>query len=405
MKRWIALVLVAVMGLSLCACSGKYDKYQYINEMLDNGDYEGAVMAIYELYQQENGDSGENNGENGDSNDDPEDNAEPSDEEWNLLNEYCGLVARLNQYSEDNSNFYYYDDAEGIEYYGSVALAKTYARLSEMEGVDKWANSQYVQNQYSWYEGSWDRQEVLNRFTSVQDVSLRQTRTYVDNMGNESTNTQQSWKYDENGNLTYANPYVYHDLSHFSTYYRYEDEYDSDGKLTKRSYYSGDTLERIVTYSYDSNGYITNEHHVTNSSEVDYVFTCDAQGRVKTISWGTIIIGYTYNAAGNVTEILKTEYSSNGDVLYIKEMKYLYNPEGVLKSGTYTSSNYVFSYHHQRVDTYEYTCDARGRVISEVIHCGDDLYTTGDKAGEICSRADYETVRIDTEYGDYYFYH
>ncbi|MBR5867961.1 MAG: hypothetical protein IKZ21_00840 [Clostridia bacterium] len=52
MKKILALVLVCVMCLSLCACGEAklYKKYEAVITALENEDYEGAVSEIYNIY-------------------------------------------------------------------------------------------------------------------------------------------------------------------------------------------------------------------------------------------------------------------------------------------------------------------------------------------------------------------
>ena len=53
MKKILALVLVCVMCLSLCACGEEaklYEKYEAVITALENEDYEGAVSEIYNIY-------------------------------------------------------------------------------------------------------------------------------------------------------------------------------------------------------------------------------------------------------------------------------------------------------------------------------------------------------------------
>lgn len=428
MKKFIAMMLVLALALGLCACGGedKYAKYDYIDEMLYNGDYEGAVQAIYDLYQQEQNNGGDVGGDAGNETTEP---ARPTDEERELLWEYRDIVNNLNSYVTYGSISVYVDDA-WVD--GFRALAYYYGRLQELDVVDKWVGTQYFEDNFSGYSDiNWDRQAVLDSFTIVPDMKLYQSQTKEDNMGNVSTNTRTPWDYDENGVLIRVSSpgeYYVDRISHWSNNsdacYK---EYDESGRLVKETY-GASTVYALVTYTYDDAGHLTNQHTKTNNGEQDFAYTCDDQGRVVLISWegnetNKYTIEYTYDAVGHLLreEYTFYYYSSFYEAWTVsskKIMEYVYGADGILNSGSYSEQSWNFDGDYingkwqvtgeyitqEKVNQYSYTCDGQGRVISVTVIPGNTVRVSGDNAGEILETPNYTSATIETVYGDYYIY-
>ncbi|MGN0999467.1 MAG: hypothetical protein ACI4PO_07940 [Faecousia sp.] len=432
LKKTIAILLLLAMALSLCACGAnenKYAKYDYINEMLERGDFDGAMMAIDDLRQQAQGGS-ENNSNNG-GGEDTLPPSEPTQEEWNRLWEYYNILRNLNSYLE-GSSISVYDQETDTSYSGSGALEYYYNRLSGMETIDKWVGTEYISPDRFSEEINWDRKAVLEGFVIVKDVKLSENWSKTDNMGNVSTNNHTPWTYDENGVLIRQGSEYYVDRITYSNYNDgFQPEYDDSGRLIQKKYGSGDTVNALETFTYDAAGCLTNIHIKDNNGEHDYACTCDGQGRLTQIAWSEgysdFTITYTYDAAGHLVKEEKTLYNYYD---YYKKtgkfinttwtFEYVYDGNN-LTTGTYTyrgwgrdielnagesviSDNYPYSEQQNR---YDYTCDDAGRVIVCSVTPGNKVYIRelyGHEVGDILNTPDYANATIETVYGDYYIY-
>ena len=431
MKKTIAILLLLAMALSLCACGAnenKYAKYDYINEMLERGDYEGAMMAIDDLRQQAQG-GNENNGNNGGEDTQPP--SEPTQEERDMLWQYYSILCSLNNYLE-NGYISVYDQETDTSYSGSGALEYYYNRLSGMEAIDKWVGTEYISPDRFSEEINWDRKAVLEGFVIVKDMKLSENWSKTDNMGNVSTDNHTPWTYDENGVLIRQGTEYYVDRITYSNYNDgFQPEYDDSGRLIQKKYGSGDTVNALETFTYDAAGCLTNIHIKDNRGEYDYACTCDDAGRLTQIAWGNdyndYTITYAYDAAGHLVKEEKTRYSywnsSEKTGKHIDEtwtFEYVYDGNK-LTTGTYTyrdwtydtkwngSENVVtdnYPYREQQ-NRYDYTCDDAGRVISCSVTPGNEIYVHSSgshEVGDIINTPSYANATIETVYGDYYIY-
>lgn len=138
MKKWIAMLLAAILCLSLCACgSSKYEKYDTIIDALEQKDYEGAIEEIYKLYLAENG--GEAGGDDQDPTDESE--ADPDMLKWQELapSEY---IAK--SYNEDKPVDNFTLNADGTCLVEGKSLNwlldsadENYAAINVMDGMVK----------------------------------------------------------------------------------------------------------------------------------------------------------------------------------------------------------------------------------------------------------------------------
>lgn len=423
MKKWIALLLVLVMALSLTAC-GEKERYPEIADLLDAGDYEGAVQKIVELYQ-----ASQNGGSQATQTPGGTQPAVPTEEERNQLYEYRTILRNLNSYLEDGS-ISVYDDETQISYDGTWALEYYYNKLQNLTAVDKWAGTDYVANNISNAdEVSWDRQAVLAAFTILKDIKLKTTVSSKDNMGNQNDpSTIGRWYYDTNGVLTEMYDGRYEDIvTAWTNSSRCYFTYDDSGRITQKRYGSADRVDMLVTYTYDDGANTVTEHVKTNSNERDYIYTYDNAGLLTQVEWNNgennrYVITYTYDAGRLVREEKINYYYSSGYELEYKNqtwiMEYAYNAAGVLTAGTYTEEDwsidseyqgngqytYTEYMYRQKIDQYTYTCDAQGRVVKETIIPGNEVGTYGDDTGEIYSKPSYQSKDYETIYGDYYIY-
>lgn len=451
MKKLIAIALVLAMALSLCAC-GKTERYPDLADMLDAGDYEGAVMYIYDLYEQAQA-GGEGEGEGGEGEGEGEGGGDvvhtepprPTEEEWTVLNSYSNIVYSLTSYVNSEDHYIsYWDDEADTSYSGSAALAHYYEKLQALDTavIDKWKDTEYCGTDYfSGYnsEGvNWDYASVLAGFSKLDNVLLKEVHTTLDNMENVSTSySQPTWYYNEDGSVRE----IYNEDDAFSLtetnpwglYGTKDCTYDDSGKVTKIKYMSGDTTNYIVDLTYDSNGNVINEHIKQNSGEVDITYAYDSQNRLVKIehpysidSTTLITYTYTYDDNGNMVKCEKSQhytdtwYNTGKDLVEYKNIwEYTYDANGALVSGfykwqdwdynsdwhwetdTYTLETYVY---REKVDQYTFTSDDQGRPLTMVTTYGDTVYCHGDNAGQVYGEPSYVSMTVEFVYGDYYFY-
>ena len=419
MKKILAIALVLVMILTLCACgSNPYAKYEYINKMLDEGDYEGAIYAIMELYQA--------------NQPTPDPNVpttteppKPTEEERQALRTYINDVNALMNYLEDGYINIYRNE---VDYRDNAALAYIYKELQELSIIDKWVGTEYTTTDN--YFGSdaleinWNRQEVLDAFQIVKDVALTIDCTDTDNMGNVSEHDNiTEWNYDAAGVLlelygeSHTKPFFYRGYNNIC-YYTYDDE----GNVTQIKGGYGDTVEMLISYTYE-NGKIVNEHIKTNRREWDVAYSYDDAGRLVRLDWvnengAPEYVIYTYDDAGRLlSEEINYFYNYNGSLGVQKQsayrMEYTYDASGNLVSGTYVYEDWGWTNSGSGVSTYigsesrdqyTYTCDNQGRVTGYTVTYGDRIDTYGNGEGEIVETARTQNTVCEIHYGDYYIY-
>jgi YD repeat-containing protein len=251
-------------------------------------------------------------------------------------------------------------------------------------------------------------------------VILEINSTQKDNLGNVSNNSVSSWRYNADGTISYASrengitPFTHTDYN-----YGWR-EYDAQGRLVKkRSGWSLDRIDAIVTYTYDTAGNLTKEHVKTNSGEQEYTYSY-ANGRLAKIAWqkgdrSDYTIEYFYDAAGNLVKEEWTQffipYNSGVRQEYEKKiMEYVY-ANGKRVSGTYTMQALVLNYEGleqpidvESVDQYTYTCDEQGRVLTVTVIPGNTVDMYGEGKGEVVGTPGYESKTYEYTYGNYYIY-
>ncbi|MGN0999468.1 MAG: hypothetical protein ACI4PO_07945 [Faecousia sp.] len=403
MKKAIALILLLVIVLGLCACGGPGDATVSTGSEPETQPYAG-----------------------------------PTPEERDMMNEYYEILCALNRSKYvDISSVSAYDRETDITYTGSQAMEYYYQRLSGMEAIDKWTDTGYTA--YWSEEINWDRKAVLAEdFAIVKDVKLSETKTIQ--KGHLITDTHSPWVYDENGRLIRVESEYYVDRVSFmdsflpdsdlKEFAAYRPEYDENGRILKKLHGPNYRVDAVETYTYDEAGCLTNIHVKISDWETDCVCTCDDAGRLIRIAWENQLgvpftITYSYDAGGRMVKEEKTQFSYyfSGD-LYIfltQAMEYTYDDSSCLTSGTYTEQ--FWDYHVEWIDglayisdnfplterqnQYAYTCDDSGRVVSVTVTPGNGVYihsVDGHEAGEIIDEPNYLNATIETVYGDYYIY-
>lgn len=446
MKKLIAIALVTVMAMSLCACGNDnpYPEYDYIDEMLAAGDYQGAVNAIYELYQQNNG--GENNGgenNNGENNGNSEQNQQtepprPTDEEWTVLRQYRELYNKLLYYVEENSVYIY--DEEDNYYEGSAALGYILTQLQAIDTavIDKWVGTEYTGTNYlsdrNGNEIDWNYNSLIAGFSKLDNVLLRQLRSYLDNMENVSTSSNVEYYYNSDGSVKriYNQDYAFEliESNPWNLSGTQEYTYDDAGRIIKIKYMDGTNVRSIVDLTYDANGNVINEHIKQNSGEIDITYEYDEHNRLVkiehpySIGSSTIVTyTYTYDANGNMVKEEKVQHSYqerfDADIVnykYIRE--FTYDANGSITSGFYKYEYWSYDtdylgdgkynaipyIYREKLDQYAITTDSQGRLSTVVITYGDEVYVHGNDAGKVYDTPDYVSRTYEFVYGDYYFY-
>ena len=420
MKKVMLCLLLVALLLSLCACGGNpYPQYEHINQMLDAGNYEGAIRAIYLLAAGQN------------TNNAPDDTqtTQPTDEEKRQLEIYCAVYRYLTEghmYYGDSGLFY--DFQTGFFYTRERTLKNCYEALQNLDAVEKWADSEYVRNDVNFKDVPvWDCQALLADFTVIRDVVLEMKRTREDHLGNINTNTMTIWRYDTDGRLaeleggSYANIVGFNTGSDTAWY-----EYDDQGRLVSQKHgYGANTITAICTYTYDEAGQTVTELKKTNDGEQVFTYSYK-DGRLESVSWETdwparYISEYIYDDAGNLIREETISYIQDYHYYYdvivwakagAEIMEYVY-VDGLLTSGTLTTRTYVIGWEGMQkeppvetecIDRYTYTCDSQGRVLTETIIPGNTVDCYMENNGNTISTPDYVSIVYRYTYGDYFIY-
>ncbi len=419
MKKILSIALVLLLVLSLAGCgSNPYEKYEYINKMLDEGDYEGAVQAIYELYRQSQATAGTGGDPNGDPTDVPNiptttEKPQPNDDELTLLNEYRNIVRSLTDYETGTSTSFYYYNGE-TSYNGSAALAYVYGRLQELSSIDHWLEAGILEDRWNDTTTNPDRQAVLNKFTLVEDVLLDIQQETLDNMGNTSKQHILYNRYNTDGQLIYTKNMHLITFAGMNSYYT--PEYDASGRIIKCTFGSSGNISAILTYTYDNAGKITKLVRKTNSGEIEYVYTYNAGGQVETIVWDYNFpseLHYEYDAQGRVSKETFTQLHDSDrpyNIYHQSCVEYTYNAAGVLTNIVYSIPYYGYNYSDETAimtsnmqDQYTLVCDAQGRVTQATVIPGDRISVRED-AGAVLDSPNYQKATYTVNYGTYYLY-
>ncbi len=372
MKKIIALLLLAVMCLSLVACGKKeekekitlYNKYETIIQMLENEKYEEAIYEIYGIY----------NSNQNSSNDEETDKLEKK-------------YQRVVTWAKSPSSTLADDNGKGMSY--NETLKYVYDLLRELGDYK-------------------DSATYLSRFTVVTDTLTKITKNTTDAFGQVTESNYKAYGYDVNGECfefsELYNTLVFVNVVGAGKYQIKDCKYDDNGKIVSidlRSNMAGDERTILkIAIEYDTNGNITKADFIQHDGKTwSNNYTYDDQGRVVTAILNGIYAysgwygtdyseryEYQYDADGNLIKrtnklSLGEEYTyteddkllvvdylgrDKGDPFVTKRETYLYDENGrisaieVIESksgyGSIESSDavkYTLLYHYEDVIIYD----------------------------------------------------
>ncbi len=413
MKKLLAVLLCIVMMLSLVACGGDEDR----DETPDNVGNNAQI--------------GENNNENTEeSTEETTLPAEPTAEDWEAIDQYRLLLKELEGYESNQEIWLDYEDL-GIEsektgVKGVEALGICYELISKLDAVDKWVGTDYIDEKY-------DRQSILDRFVVVKDVLLTEKHTHEDHVGNTENGREREWDYNADGTLRSSpGSYITRDehpwmsrslleqiasnptcVSDGRSYY----VYDANGRIEKIEYKYGEDSEinDVSKYTYDGD-LITEESILTadgREDTVSYTYNSNGQLTEMTAIQGNVgwrvkyVYAYEYNDQGQVAKETVTidqedYYNKNSYEFYgLSVITYTYDANGFLSTAT---CKYTENWNRSTATTTDeitYTCDDQGRVVSVKIDCG---HVIQDDTGEVVWKEDQPVYNAAITYGNYYIY-
>lgn len=392
MKKTLAIALVLVMCLSLTAC-GQQERYPEIADMLDAGNYEGAIWAIYQLYQENNTTEAT----------EPEPTVDPQiQRKYNTLTYALDSLVYFqeNQYNLATFSFSHYNGEEYIHYEGFEAIQWLYDTALELGDYENAA-------------------QIAAGFTVLEDVALHKVYWYEDALGNINQTNRIYYIYAADGTLVKqdTDSYAIGD-NYLYNYGTPEYIYDENGMLATLRYLSNDLVNCIIDYTYNDDGTLATEHYLDRSGN-EYTVTYTYENGVLVQSSGnpyyegsekTMTVVYLYDDQGRLVreEGISETWEDTGWTKYVKTVDYTYDDAGNLLSVRkateyYTKDNstdaerYLSQY--QEVRVWEYTYDDAGRLIQNTYANIGNTDPNGIPENE-----DYRTYIGDTTYGTYYVY-
>lgn len=387
MKRVLALGLVLAMGLTLSACAPE-ERYPEIADLLDAGEYENAMLAIYEMYREKN----------------------PTDPTVDpiLERKYNTLTSALesltlytqNQYDLSSFSFVYFNGHEHILHEGMDAVAWLYQTAVELGAYENAA-------------------EIASRFTVLEHMPLEKTYHYTDALGNVTESSRVYYVYDANGRLVSQSL----DNGAVTDHYLYnygtpEYTYDEAGNVTRLRYMSGETVNCVIDYTYNTKGQLTDEHYLDRAGN-EYTVRHHYKNGVLVRSTGvpyaegsrdTMTVEYHYDDNGNLIQEtgIHDGWDETSPSLFIKTVQYTYDEAGQITAirkateyrikANYTDKNRVLK-QYQDVREWTFSYDKAGRLIRNTYAA---MGTTDPNGTPL--NGSYRTYTGDTRYGSYYVY-
>ncbi len=312
MKKLSALALLLALCLTLTACS--QERYPELADRLDAGDYEGAILAVYELYQQYN-------------TTEPEATTDPE-----VLRRYETLtnaITSLTHYVENGYDlhsfcFSHYDGHAHKVYQGMDAvqwLYETALSLGEYE----------------------DAAAIASRFTKLENVALGKTYTYEDALGNPTADSSIFYVYGADGSLISQSDDRFLVSDHFGRNYGIpEYTYDENGKLMTLRYRSGEVINCLLEYTYNADGTTATTHYLDRDGFEFHITHSYANGLLiqstglpyAEYSKDTMTVTYHYDENGRLVreEGIKDSTDRTLVNLCVKTVDYTYDEQGRLSS-------------------------------------------------------------------------
>lgn len=407
MKKIIAIVLSFLMALSMAAC-GRDEAP--VEAFPISQETQGAPMGAPAKEEME----------------------EPTEEELEALRQYSLVMEELQDYVDSGDSDVKYEKfgMEGDVAYamGQKGLDLLYNKLTELEAVDKWVGTQWTQEDINW-----DRQAVLDSFVVIEDVTLRETKTYVDFIGNETDDIWKiEWNYDTNGAVSGSDDYgAYMDRDDFWYYDTFAEQpfsgvvnlwyarhytYDANGVLEKVAYGSSvEDAQAVKTFTYED-GKVVGEHLVhAEGDKINADYRYDDQGRlaeveyiegdseINKLKW---VYRNAYDNRGLLSQKTLEKYcwDHNQDAFVLDitiVTTYAYDDAGVLTGGVSKHMKAWNTNPSEMPSEFTYTCDEQGRPVAVSVSCGDRILS---ETGEVVWEAEYPTCQVQIEYGNYYIY-
>ena len=381
MKKTIALVLALVLCLSLAAC-GQQERYPEIADLLDAGDYEGAVMEIYKLYREKNPTE-------------PIETTEPKPTvDRNVESKYRGIVNAANNWNERIANndryqwfsAYYYEyetDEDGaissyhIGFDGTEALAWVYNTALELGDFEKAA-------------------EIASRFTLLENKLLELKFTHTDALGNLVEDSVIRYEYNEDGTVSYQSSDYYAPKGMYETNGTPEETLNEKGQVITVTYKNSEgKINNIVNFTYNVDGSVATEEYKDSNGDTCFItYTYDETGKkiqatgvpyYTHVSAETMTVTYHYDDAGHlVQEVGVRDEEGSSTWMYEKHREYTYDAAGNLTSVFhYTMSYYKDEPRYkQEQKLWEYQYDSNGQLTqSSYSDLGNYSYSDDETTG------------------------
>ena len=387
MKRFLALALVLIMGLAMTAC-GQTERYPDIADLLDAGEYENAMLAIYDLYIKNNPPT-------------PTEDPEVERKYSTLVSALASLVHYTqNQYDLDGFRFVYFDGYEHIHYEGMDAVAWLYETALELGAYKNAA-------------------EIAGHFTVLENVALEKVYRYTDALGNLVESSRVYYIYNAAGELVSQSMDNGMIPDHYPCNYG-TPEYtrDENGTLTSVRYLSGDTVNCVLDYTYGADGQLISEHYRDKDGR-EYTVTYHCENGVLLRAEGvpyaegsadTMTVEYSYDAQGNLVKKtgIPDNWESSGSSKFVKTVQYTYDENGRVASVRKTTEFRIKAHQedtdfaleqYQDVREWTYAYDDTGRLIQNTY-----AYIGNTAPDGTPLNGNYRTYTGDTCYGSYYVY-
>ena len=318
MKKWLALLLVAVMVLSLTACGNKEEEEKGTKQ--NNGKNDPSVVADA-LYDEAMAKINSGNYE----------------EAYLLLKdvkntkENKSLIALKNNLVWMPVEILHSDETKLL-----CAYDKNGNPLSQFVNWDGEYRAEYA----------YDANGHLLTRNEYEDGELRLTTTYT---------------YDQNGNCL-TEKRTYHDGGDDWSLYTYT--YTADGHPATQEWTNSDGDWSTYRYTYDADGNCIRRTSIDENDEITTTYTYDADGNCLTEENSHRKYVYTYDKYGNCLTEKVTRSNGSWD-----EYIYTYDANGNLLTEAYSDS-------YGDWDKTKYTYDANGNLLSEEFTDADGTETT-----------------------------